>query len=639
LINRREFGVRFLQLAAALVLPERMFGQVASGPHEVIVRRDVMVPMRDGVRLATDVYLPARGGQILSERVPAILERTPYGKSQTGTRHAGISTAESLASHGYAVVYQDCRGRGKSEGRYVKYLSDGNDGYDCCNWIVHQLWCNGRIGTMGLSYAAHTQSALASAGAPGVTAMFMDSGGFSNAYQGGIRQGGAFELKQATWAFNQALEAPEIRSNPEKLAALQAVDLRAWFDRMPWSRGNSPLSLAPEYEEYVFDQWEHGSFDDYWKQLGIYAQGYYNRYSDAAMTIISSWYDVYTRTATENYVGLSKIKRGPVRLILGPWTHGDREQTFSGDVDFGAAAAFSGNVAASYLLMKLRWFDRHLQGVTNGVDAEPAVRLFVMGGGSGRRNAAGRMDHGGRWRTEMDWPIPRTRSTPYYLQVDGTLAEKKPQTDVQARVYRYDPRNPVPSIGGGITSGQPIMVGGAFDQREGARFFGSRQPYEPLAERPDVLVFQTPPLTAEVEITGPITAVLWIASDCPDTDFTVKLIDVHPPNEDYADGYAMNLTDGILRCRYRDSWEHPRLMRPGRVYRIEIETFPTSNLFKAGHRIRVDLSSSNFPRFDANSNTGEPEGKSTTLRTATNRVFLDRRRASHVILPLIPSAT
>jgi putative CocE/NonD family hydrolase len=405
---------------------------------------------------------------------------------------------------------------------------------------------------------------------------------------------------------------------------------------MPWSRGNSPLSLAPEYEEYLFDQWEHGSFDGYWKQLGIYAQGFYKEYSDAAMTIISSWYDVYTRTATENYMGLSKIKRGPVRLILGPWTHGDREQTFSGEVDFGSAAAFSGNVSGNYLLMKLRWFDRYLKGAKNGVDTEPAVRLFVMGGGSGRRNPEGRMDHGGRWRTETDWPIARTRYTPFYLQADGTLSGKKPQTDVPAKVYHYDPRNPVPTIGGAITSGQPIMVGGAFDQREGARFYGSRQPYKALAERPDILVFQTPLLTSDIEITGPIAAILWIASDCPDTDFTVKLIDVYPPNEDYPEGFAMNLTDGILRCRYRDSWEHPRLMQAGRTYRIKIEAFPTSNLFKAGHRIRVDISSSNFPHFDANSNTGEPEGKATALRMATNRVFVDRRRASHVILPIIP---
>jgi uncharacterized protein len=186
-----------------------------------------------------------------------------------------------------------------------------------------------------------------------------------------------------------------------------------------------------------------------------------------------------------------------------------------------------------------------------------------------------------------------------------------------------------------VTSGQPVMVGGAFDQREGPRFFGSRAPYRPLAERPDVLVFQTPPLEQDLEVTGPFTAHLWISSDCPDTDFTAKLIDVYPPNPDYPDGFAMNLTDGILRVRYRDSWERPSLMTPGTVYRIRIDAFPTSNLFQRAHRIRVDISSSNFPHFDVNPNTGEPEGRASELRVAMNRVYLDRSRPSHVVLPVI----
>jgi len=592
--------------------------------------------MRDGVMLATDVYLPARGAEVTPARVPAILERTPYGKSQDGTRHASIEVANLFASHGYAVVFQDCRGRGKSGGKYVKYLSDGLDGFDCCAWIIAQSWSNGRIGTMGLSYAAHTQAALASAGASGVAAMFMDSGGFSNAYQGGIRQGGAFELKQVTWAFNEALEAPEVKKDPAKLAALKAIDLESWFARLPWTRGSSPLSAVPEYEDYVFDQWEHGSFDDYWKQIGLYAAGYYDRWPDAATVLISSWYDPYPRTVTDNFRALNSRKNSPRRLILGPWTHGNREQTFAGDVEFGAAAAFEGNVAPSYAAMKLRWFDRFLKEESNGVDQEPTVHLFVMGGGTGRRTAQGRMDHGGRWRTERTWPIPRTRLTPYHLQPDGTLSEDLPPAGARPRTYRYDPAAPVPTIGGTITSGLPIMVGGAFDQREAPQFFGCREPYRALSQRADVLVFATPPLQSDVEITGAIEAQLWIASDAPDTDFTFKLLDVYPPNEDYPDGYAMNLTDGILRCRYRDSWRWPRLLTPGRVYRIDIAAFPTSNLFKNGHRIRIDVSSSNFPHFDFNPNTGEPEGKATRTQIATNRVFVDQAHPSHVVLPVIP---
>jgi putative CocE/NonD family hydrolase len=545
--------------------------------------------------------------------------------------------ATYFVRRGYAVVYQDCRGRYRSEGEFIKYLSDGHDGYDTCAWLLAQPWCNGRIGTMGLSYAAHTQGALGSAGAPGVVAMFLDSGGFSNAYQGGIRQGGAFELKQATWAFNQALDSPELARDPGRLAAMKAIDIREWFAKLPWRRGASPVTLAPEYEDYLFDQWEHGTFDGFWKQQGIYAEGFYGAFPDAAMVHMSSWYDPYPRTATDNYRGLSARRRSrPVRLILGPWTHGDRQLTWAGDVDFGPRATLDGNLASSFLDLRLRWFDRWLRDVDNGVEREPAVRLFVMGGGSGRKNAAGRMDHGGSWRSETDWPIPDTRWTPYYLQPDGGLALSPPATPGRYAEYRYDPRHPVPTIGGTVTSGQPVMVGGAFDQREGPRFFGSREPYRPLADRADVLVFQTPLLEADVEVTGPIVAELWISSDCPDTDSTAKLIDVHPPNPDYPDGFAMNLTDGILRARYLRSWERPELLRPHEVYRIRIEAFPTSNRFVRGHRIRLDISSSNFPHFDANPNTGEPEARATGFRVATNRVYLEPERASRVVLPIIP---
>jgi uncharacterized protein len=622
LIDRREFALRFLQLAAGLAVAPRAFAEVARGAFDVVVQRDVMVAMRDGVRLATDIYQPARNGKPLAQRAPAILERTPYGKSGETRRHASAEIANIYASRGYTVVFQDCRGRGNSQGEYVKYLSDGQDGYDCCAWILQQPWSNGRIGTQGLSYGAHTATALACLNAPGLAAMFVDSGGFSNSYQGGIRQGGAFELKQVTWAYNQALEAPEIRKDPLKRAALGIVDIEAWFKRMPWSRGHSPLSLVPEYEDYVFDQWEHGVFDDFWKQVGIYAAGSYDRFSDVPIVWMSSWYDPYPRTATDNYIALRQRKRSPQQLILGPWTHGNNHETFAGDVDFGPAALLAGNLAPDLLTMRLRWFDRWLKGEKNKGDDEPPVRIFVMGGGTGRRNAAGRMDHGGRWRAEQQWPLPATVPTSFYLRGGGELSETAPRGDSPPRVYEYDPRNPVPSLGGTITSGQPVMVGGAFDQRE-------------LDKRADVLMFQTAPLERDVEVTGAIEAELWIASNCPDTDFTIKLIDVYPPNEDYPQGFAMNLTDGILRCRYRDSWERPSLMTPGQVYRITVTAFPTSNLFRRGHRIRLDVSSSNFPHFDLNLNTGAAEGAGGEMRVATNSVFVDEQRASRVVLPLI----
>ena len=601
-----------------------------------VVERDLMVRARDGVGLATDVYRPSGAG-----RFPVLLERTPYGKSapSRSERTAAIAAPRSRAEvaqyfmcHGYAVVYQDCRGRYRSGGHFTKYLSEAEDGYDTLAWLVAQPWCNGRIATFGLSYAAHAQAALGCLDPPGLAAQFLDCGGFSNAYRSGIRHDGAFDLKQASWAYNNALA--EAR-DPAVKAALQAQDIKAWFAQMPWRRGDSPLTAAPEYEDYLFEQWSHGVFDDFWKQPGIYAEGYWEHYADVPVVHLSGWYDPYARTAVENYLGLSRRGRAPNRLILGPWTHGDRSLTYAGDVDFGAAAAVDGNLAEDFFALRRHWFDRWLKGIENGAENDPPVRVFVMGGGSGRRNPEGRLDHGGRWRYAADWPLPQTLFTPYYLHADRSLGPAKPDAGASPLGYRFDPRDPVPTIGGALSSGEPVMRGGAYDQREAAGVFGARSPDRPLAERPDVLSFATAPLDRDIEVTGPVTLRLWIASDGPDTDFTAKLIDVHPPNRDYPRGFAMNLCEGLLRLRYRDSWERPSRLTPGEVYAIAIELFPIGNLFARGHRLRLDISSSNFPHFDVNPNSGEPEGAMEQPRIAINRVFVDRERPSHLMLPVI----
>lgn len=642
--TRRGF-VGMLTAAGAALLSEPAALAVEE-PFDVLLTSDVMVRMRDGIRLATDIYRPARRGRPIVGALPVILERTPYGKTVVSRSERTVLDPEPMSradvarffvSRGYVVVYQDCRGRYGSEGEFVKYLSDGHDGYDTCEWLTRQPWCNGKIGTMGLSYAAHTQAALACTGAPGVAAMFLDSGGFANAYQDGIRQGGAFELKQVTWAYRAALESPAVVKDPLRLKALKAIDIAGWFQRMPWKRGHTPLSAAPEYESYVYEQWEHGTFGPFWQQLGIYAAGYYDRFSDAPTVFMSAWYDPYPRSATDNFTALSRGKRGPVRLILGPWTHGDRCLPYAGDVDFGPAATIDGNLALDFLTLRLRWFDCWLRGISNGVATEPAVRIFVMGGGSGRRNADGRMEHGGRWRAEKDWPLPDLQPTSYYLHADGRLTAGAPTLEASSLSYEFDPEHPVPSIGGTITSGEPVMRGGAYNQIEGPRFFGSREPFVPLAARADVLVFESEPLAADLELTGAISATLWISSDRPDTDFTIKLIDVCPPNEDYPDGFAMNLTDGILRARYRKSWEAPEPLRSGEAVAISVEAFPTSNLFKRGHRIRLDVSSSNFPHFDVNPNTGAPEGTGLVRVLAQNTIHLDRNHPSHVVLPIVPA--
>ena len=602
----------------------------------MIVERDLMVAARDGVHLATDVYRPEGAGSF-----PVILERTPYNKSAPSRSEITAANAkprsrEAVARYfveaGYAVAYQDCRGRYRSQGSFTKYLSEAADGYDTLAWLVAQPWCNGRVATMGLSYAAHAQMALGCLDPPGLTAQYLDCGGFSNAYRSGIRHGGAFDLKQATWAYNNALA--EAR-NPKIKAALEAEDIAQWMARMPWHRGDSPLTAAPDYEDYLFEQWSHGTFDEFWKQPGLYAEGYYGQYSDLPMVHLSGWYDPYARTAMENYTGLVG-KCGPVRLVLGPWTHGDRSLSFAGDVEFGPKATLDGNLADDFFAIRRRWFDCWVKGIDNGVAGEPAVRVFVMGGGSGRRNGDGRLDHGGFWRTADAWPLPQTEFTRFYLHPGRSLLVAGPGESNAPLTFTADPHDPVPTIGGALSSGGPVMYSGAYDQRTGPAIFGAKPPFGPLAARADVLVFQTPPLPADLEIAGPIELRFWVATDGPDADIHAKLVDFYPPSEDYPDGFAMNLTEGLLRLRYRDSWEAPTLMEPGRAYAVTVAMFPCANLFKRGHRLRLDLAGSNFPHFDVNPNSGESEGSMEHPRGATTAVFVDATRFSYLVLPVIP---
>jgi uncharacterized protein len=262
--------------------------------------------------------------------------------------------------------------------------------------------------------------------------------------------------------------------------------------------------------------------------------------------------------------------------------------------------------------------------------------VFVMGGGGGRRNAAGKLEHGGRWITAADWPPPGVDFIPFHLHGDGTLARAAPPSGALPLSYDFDPSRPVPTIGGAMSSLDPVAYAGAWDQTEGKEFFGCTPPHLPLASRRDVLVYQTPPLDAPLQVVGPIEVELWVATDGPDTDFTAKLIDVHPPSADYPKGYAMLLTDGIMRLRYAEDPACPRLRQPGEVGRICVTLFPTGNLFMPGHRVRLDISSSNFPKFDVNPNTGEAEGQARRRRIAVNTVFVDADRPSRVVLPLLP---
>ena len=600
------------------------------------VEKNLMVPMRDGVKLATDIYRPAVDGKLVDQKLPLLLHRTAYGK--TGQRL--VSTAQYFARNGYIVALQDDRGTYDSEGVQYKYIGMGRDGYDAVEWLAKLPYTDGQVGMWGTSYAAHTQATAAILNPPHLKTLIINQGGVQNGWNHKIRNHGAFELaQQVGWAFAQ-LAAQS--NNPVAKAMIMAERPADWVSSLPAKRGLNPLSSAPNFEEYIFDMMTRADYDEYWKQPDVNWSAHYEKTSDIPMMHITGWYDSYAGGTIANYLGLSALKNSPMRLLVGPWLHSRNTQSYAGDVEFGPDAA----IADFHEGLHLRWFDHFLKGRINGVAQEPPAQIFVMGTGDGHKDAHERLYHGGYWRTVESWPLPDTRFTNYYLHSDGSLQTTAPTSDPPPTAYTYDPRDPVPTIGGAFSSTTGLAAPGAFDQRERhfsadttTGFLGSKPPYLPLKARPDVMVFQTEPLAEDVEVVGPIVVKLFASSTAVDTDFTAKLIDVYPPTKDFPSGFEMNLTDGILRARYRSSPEKPEFMKPGEVYEFQIEPFPTANVFKKGHRIRVDISSSNFPRFDVNPNTGEPIGMSRRFRVADNAIFHTATRPSHVVLPIVPRQT
>ncbi|MCC5957763.1 MAG: CocE/NonD family hydrolase [Rhodobacteraceae bacterium] len=596
---------------------------VASERGDADALRDIMVPMRDGVRLATDVFFPEHAGH---GPWPAILERTPYDKREARVNeytqhHPDVFGREELARFftdaGFVVVFQDCRGRYGSEGRFTKYRGEAEDGFDTLEWIARQPWCDGQVATMGMSYSAHTQMAAACLNPPALAAMICDCGGFSNAYQGGIRYGGALELKQVTWAFRHALRSRAAAADPVAKAALEATDLRDWMRRLPWREGHSPLSPIPDYEKFLFEQWTHNTFDDYWKIPALYAAGWHKTMRKIPSVHISGWYDPYAVTAVENFTGL-RAAGHETSLILGPWTHGNRSRSYAGDVDFGPDCLFEAGMGQDFVQFRIDTFRRHLLG--ENLPAGPHVRYFVMGGGDGRRDGAGRMRHGGRWHVAEHWPPENAQKLELFLGPEGALSSA-PDARASRHSFIFDPNTPVPTIGGPITSGAPLMVGGAFDQKETAEFFGAASHGLPLASRPDVLIFETPPLVQPLTVAGDVVVRLFVSSDRPTTDFTAKLVDVYPPTADYPQGYAMNLSDGILRTCYRDGFSRPRALAGQNVAEVTVRLYPTANRFEIGHRLRLEISSSNFPRFDVNPNHEVGNDMSAVKFRALNTVY------------------
>ena len=586
-----------LSVAALVVLSAVAQAQVDRTHDVVLFAQDVMVPMRDGMHLATDVYRPAFEGALVDDPLPVLLQRTPYSKDGRGL----VERATYFVERGYVVVLQDIRGRYKSEGVFRKYHDfDAPDGYDTIEWIASLPYSSRDIGMFGTSYGAHTQADAAKMNPPHLTTLLLNHGGISSGWAHKVRNHGAFELgQQLGWAFSQLRVSPD----PVVRATFATEDVADWFEAMPLRKGLSPLSAVPEFEEYVLTQMTHADDDApdtdfrHWNRIGVNWREYYGRTADIPMLHVAGWYDPYCGSMFENYLGLSLTKSSPMRLLVGPWTHGANTRSYAGDVEFGSDAAMTDFSTE----LHLQWFDRYLKNRNTEVDDWPPIRLFVMGTGDGHKDSNGRLYHGGYWRDETQWPLPDAEPTRYYFHADGTLSTSVPPEDVAPTTYTYDPEHPVPTIGGSFSG---VLKRGAYDQRERAfkslqggsenGFYGSRFPYLPLKARPDVVVFQTEPLEEPVEVIGPISVTLYASSTTVDTDFTVKLVDVYPPSADFPSGFDMNITDGIIRARYRNSPSRPALGTPGEVYEFVIEPFPTANRFKAGHRIRIDISSSNF---------------------------------------------
>jgi putative CocE/NonD family hydrolase len=538
--------------------------------------------MRDGITLSADVYRPSDTDS--GARHPAILMRTPYVKADART----IETGRYHAERGYVYVAMDVRGRGDSDGAFEPYVNDGIDGYDAIEWCAAQPWCDGNVGTIGGSYPGRIQWLAALHRPPHLRAMIVlvtPSDPFVETPTGLPGPQHLCWLHYTSGRANQPMEA---------------VDWGAIYDHLPLLTMDERVGRrVPRWREDI----AHAQLDDYWRRIC-----YQDQFDKVAVPVlhISGWYDDEQIGTPLNFVGMterggSAEARANQRLLMGPWGHRVNTERRMGELDFGPDALIDLRGE------KLRWFDRQLKGASD-VNQTP-VRIFVM-----VENA---------WRDEREWPLARTHWTPYYLRSagransrfgDGSLSAAAP-VDEPPDSYRYDPARPVPFI----TEPTSSQIGGPDD-------------YAAIQRRDDVLVYVTEPLADDTEVTGPIRVDLYAASSAPDTDFMAMLLDIHPS------GFAQRLCDGMVRARFREGMDRPSPIEPGRIYRYTIDCWNTSQLFRAGHRIGVQISSSAFPKFDRNLNTGAPLGVTSEMATAEQTIYHDAAHPSAVVLPIIPRA-
>lgn len=596
---------------------------------------NVAVTMRDGCRLRVDISRPLSD----AERVPVILERTPYGKRSTGQSEIAPGqaiprTRDELAvafvERGYAMVVQDCRGCGDSDGEFTKYVAEAEDGFDTLAWIARQPWCDGRIGTMGFSYGSQAQLAAAALAPRHLAAMFLDCGGFFDAHRSGLRQGGTFDLKQATWAYAHARRIAVLRDDDELLAAIDAEDIAAWLRRSPWDYGRSPIARLPVLEREIVDYWRNEAFGPMWMRPGLFGKGAIDAIAKVPTFLLSGWFDTSILATLDLWEALRQQQGAGAPLVVGPWTHGDRHQRFAGQLAFGSGADLVDSPEVDTLALRLDWFDRVLLGKRAMQAGRAPVRYYLMGGGDSRRDDDGRWRHGGRWIESTHWPPADATDAVLFLAPDGGLFSEPSARGARSMVA--DPARPVPTIGGAINSGHPVMAGGAYDQVTTPATFAAVAPYGPLAARDDVLVFATDPLTEPVALVGSVAVRLFVVTDGQDADLAVKLIDVYPPAGDGSPAPAFNVADGILRLSHRDPDRAPLATTPGSVYDVVIETFPTANVFAVGHRIRLDIAGSNFPHYDINPNSDPTDRTMAHARRSITTIHTGGATPSHLTM-------
>jgi len=569
----------------------------AAGPYEVLIEREVTAKMRDGVVLRADVYRPKADGQF-----PVLLQRTPYSKD------GGVNFGVKGAAQGFVVILQDVRGRYSSDGEWYTFKHESDDGYDSVEWAAALPYSNGKVGMFGGSYVGATQM-LAAIAHPPHLAGICPVVTASNYHDGWTYQGGAFEQWfDESWTSGLAEDTFNrlVVRNANALPGIWKLPLVTYplFDLPESTAGStSTASLAP----YFLDWLAHPNYDDYWKHLSI--EEHFGDIQVPALTV-AAWYDIFQGGSLRNYAGIKAHggdgARSQQRLLVTIGGHAGSGRKI-GDVDFGAAAA---EFDESDVI--LHWYEFLFQGIQNEYAKQKPVRIFVMG-----KN---------EWREEEDWPLARAQSTKYFLHSSGnanslrgtgTLSVTAPRAESSDH-YLYDPSNPVPTVGGPLCCDSAHLAPGPRDQRA-------------VENRDDVLIYSTPAFTQDTEVTGPVSLELFARSSAVDTDFTAKLVDVGP------DGFARNLTEGILRARYRDSQEKPTLMNPGQVYKFTIDLWSTSNVFLKGHSLRLEVSSSNFPRFDRNLNTGEIASSGRNYVSATNTIFHDAEHPSVLTVPVVPS--